>query len=52
MQYLNQRIEQKTVQALRKFEKRKKLKPSITKTIKYLLEIASKETNVETSNEL
>lgn len=39
-QYLNQRIEKSTVAALRKYEKKNKLKPSISKTIDKLLEIA------------
>lgn len=40
--YLNERISQKTVRKLRKYEKENKLKSSISATIEHLLETAWK----------
>jgi hypothetical protein len=37
-EYLNQRIRKEVVESLRKYEKKQKLKPSISNTIKHLLE--------------
>lgn len=40
-EYLNQRILKSVVELLREYEKRKKLKSSISQTIKHLLENAN-----------
>ena len=46
-QYLNQRIRRATVEALRKHEKKHKLKPSISNTIDDLLEKAWKNESLQ-----
>ncbi len=40
-EYLNQRIEKSVVEALRKYEKKNRLDPSISQTIKHLLDNAN-----------
>jgi phosphoglycerate-specific signal transduction histidine kinase len=41
IEYLNQRVDKRVVKRLRKFERSKKLEPSISKTIDFLLDQAS-----------
>lgn len=44
-EYLTQRIRKEVVESLRKYEKRRKLKPSISNTIEHLIKLVCLKNN-------